>query len=63
MIKEKYATTYKYHKEKIKRIPLDIQKDYFENTLLPAAEKSGMPVNTFIKQAIAEKIARDDLKK
>ena len=49
----------KYQKEKLKRIPLNVQLDYYNNVLKPAAEKSGLPVNTFIKQAIQEKIERD----
>ena len=48
----------KYKEKSIKRVPLDMQKDYYESVLLAAAEKAGMPVNTFIKEAIAEKIAR-----
>ncbi len=48
----------KYKEKSIKRVPLDMQKDYYECTLLAAAEKAGMPVNTFIKEAIAEKITR-----
>lgn len=45
-----------YRKEHIKRVVLDMQKSYFEEVLKPAAEKLGLPVNTFIKQAIEEKI-------
>lgn len=51
----------KYAQGKLKRIPLDVQIEYYENTLKPAAEKSGLPLNTFIKQAIQEKIQRDHL--
>lgn len=53
--------SYKYREKAIKRIPLDVQIEYYENTLKPAVEKSGTPVNTFIKQAIQEKIERDRL--
>ena len=52
-----------YKKQNYKRVPLDLQIDYYDKILKPAAEIAGVPVNTFIKQAIAEKIARDDLKK
>lgn len=51
--------SYKYREKAIKRIPFDVQIEYYENTLRPAAEKSRLPVNTFIKQAIQEKIQRD----
>ena len=50
---------YKYNDKMIKRVPLDMQKNYYNNELLPAAARAGVPVNTYIKQAIAEKIARD----
>ena len=48
----------KYAKANLKRFPLDMQKEYFEDVLKPAAEAAGMPISTFIKAAIAEKIAR-----
>ncbi len=47
-----------YAKEKFKRVPFDIQRDYYENVLKPAAEAAGEPVNTFIKIAIAERIEK-----
>lgn len=49
----------KYNAKNIRRVPLDMQKDYFENILKPAADSAGMAVNAFIKQAIAEKIERE----
>lgn len=49
----------KYHAEHIKRVPLDMQKDYYNNILKPFADKLGMSVNTFIKEAIAEKIEKE----
>ena len=49
----------KYNEKNIKRIPLDVQKEYFETVLKPAADSAGVGVNTYIKQAIAEKIERD----
>ena len=52
----------KYQKEKIKRVPLDVQKSYYEEVLKPAADKAGMPVNAFIKAAITEKIERENLR-
>lgn len=41
-----------YAKDSLKRVPLDIQKDYFQNILKPSADWVRMPVNTFIKTAI-----------
>ena len=51
-------STIKYAKNNLKRVPLDLQKEYYENILVPVCERSGVPVNTFIKQAIQEKIDR-----
>ena len=49
----------RYNERNIKRVPLDIQKDYYENVLKPAAAAAGIGVNTFIKQAVQEKIDRE----
>lgn len=48
-----------YAKKNLKRIPLDVQKDYFEY-VKEVAQKNDMSLNGFIKEAIAEKIARRD---
>lgn len=48
-----------YAKKNIKRVPLDMQQDYYNDILIPAVEKSGLSVNGFIKAAIAEKISRE----
>ena len=45
----------KYRKENVKRIPLDVQKEKYEE-IAAAAEKAGMSVNGFIKEAIDEKM-------
>lgn len=45
----------RYAKDNLKRIPLDVQKDFYE-TIKTAADKTGQPVNTFIKQAIQLRI-------
>ena len=47
---------YEYEKKSIKRIPLDVQKSYYDEVLKPAAEAAGEPVNTFIKKAIDDRI-------
>lgn len=48
----------KYAKSTYKRVPFDLRKDYYEETLKPAADRAGEPVNMFIKKAIAERIER-----
>lgn len=48
----------RYNQKNIKRVPLDMQKEYYENVLKPFSDKLGMSVNTFIKEAIQEKIER-----
>ena len=50
--------TMKYAKEKLKRIPLDVKKDYYDNVIVAEAEKRGMSVRSFILSAIEEKIQR-----
>ena len=56
--KAKIATL-KYMKDKMKIINLRIKKDEYEAEIKPYIDRSGMPVATFIKAAIKEKIARD----
>lgn len=48
-----------YAKEKLKRIPLDVQKSKYE-TIKAHAEARGESVNGFIKRAIDETMARDN---
>lgn len=43
----------KYKKEKVKRVALEIQNAYWDETLKPAIEASGMSTNGFIKKCIA----------
>lgn len=49
---------YKYAAAHLKRIPLDVQTRDYE-TIKAAAQQAGQPVNTYIKQAIQERIERD----
>lgn len=44
---------YRYNKEHLKRIPLDVQLSEYE-LIKASAEASGMSVNGFIKQAIRQ---------
>ena len=48
-----------YKKEHYKRINLNIDKDFYENELAAEAQRQGIKVNTFIKEAINEKIKRE----
>ncbi len=51
----------KYMEEKQLRVPLNWLKEDFEKRVKPAIKRSGMPVATFIKAAVNEKIDRDEL--
>ncbi len=48
-----------YAKEKLKRIPLDVKKEKYEE-IKAAANVAGEPVNGYIKKAIAERMERDN---
>mgnify|MGYP005821833049 CR=1 FL=1 len=47
-----------YAKKNLKRIPLDVKKEYYEDVIVKAAEKAGMSIRAFIISAIEEKIER-----
>ena len=49
---------YDYAREKLKRIPLDVQKEKYEE-IKAAAEKANESVNGYIKKAIDERMERD----
>lgn len=51
---------YKYAKAKLKRIPLDVQKEKYEQ-IKAAAVRNGESVNGYIKKAIDERIERNSL--
>ena len=42
----------KYARENLKRIPLDVKKEYYDKVIVAEAEKRGMSVRAFILQAI-----------
>ena len=48
----------KYAKENLKRIPLDVKKEYYETAIVPEAEKRGISVRAFILNAIKHEIER-----
>lgn len=47
-----------YAKKNLKRIPLDVQKEKYEE-IKAAAERAGEPVNGYIKKAIDERMLRE----
>lgn len=49
---------YNYAKKSLKRIPLDVQKENYEE-IKAAAEKAGESVNGYIKKAIDQRMERD----
>ena len=55
--KKGYEASKEYKARSIKRVPLDMLLTDYED-LKAAADKAGEPVNTFIKAAIRERIAR-----
>ena len=40
------------------RVTVDFEKGYYSEILKPAADRAGLPGNTFIKKAVQEKIDR-----
>lgn len=54
---ERRKYLYDYHKNNLKRVPLDLQLSDYE-LLKAEAQNAGESVNGFIKQAIAEKLER-----
>lgn len=48
-----------YAKTKLKRIPLDVQKEKYEE-IKAAADRAGEKVNQYIKKAIEERMERDN---
>ena len=54
----KKKATAKYKANNLKRIPLDVQKEKYEE-IKSAATKANKTVNGYIKEAIDEKMQRD----
>ena len=48
-----------YAKKNLKRIPLDVKKEYYEDVIVKEAEKLGMSVRSFILSAIEEKVQKN----
>ena len=55
---ERKEYLYDYKKSKLKRIPLDVQKEKYEERAT-AASKTGESVNGYIKKAIDQRMERD----
>ncbi len=51
--------TMKYIKEKTKQVVIRWKKEDYDNRIRPGIERSGLPMATFIKQAVEEKLVRD----
>ena len=51
---------YIYAKKNLKRIPLDVQKEKYEE-IKAAAESAGESVNGYIKKAVDERMERDNI--
>jgi uncharacterized protein (DUF1778 family) len=52
---QRKESMYKYAKENLKRIPLDVQKEKYE-TIRAAATAAGETVNGYIKKAVDMRI-------
>lgn len=49
-----------YAKKNLKRIPLDVKREYYEEIIVKEAAKANMSVRAFILSAIEEKIANNN---
>lgn len=58
LTEKRKESMYKYARENLKRIPLDVTKEKYEE-IKAAAEAAGLPVNRYIKKAIDERMERD----
>ena len=58
LTEQRKESMYKYAKEKLKRIPLDVQKEKYEE-IKAAADAAGEKVNGYIKKAIDERMSRE----
>ncbi|MGN0250710.1 MAG: hypothetical protein ACI4EH_05030 [Oliverpabstia sp.] len=58
---QRKESMYKYAKNNLKRIPLDVQKEKYEE-IKAAADAAGEKVNEYIKNAIKQRMERDSAK-
>ena len=54
--KKQYAYINEYKKMRFKNVTLELDKDFYEEVLIPTVEKKGKSVTAYIKEAIIEKI-------
>ena len=55
---QRKESMYKYAKAKLKRIPLDVQKEKYEE-IKAAATAAGESVNGYIKKAVDQRMERE----
>ena len=53
------AASYKYNTANYRRITVDMDKAYYNDTLAPAVEASGQSMRAYILDAIAARVAAD----
>ena len=58
LTEQRKESMYKYAREKLKRIPLDVQKEKYDE-IKAAADAAGEKVNGYIKKAIEERMERE----
>lgn len=58
LTQKQMQTRYDYAKKNLKRIPLDVRKEKYED-IKAAADSAGESVNCYIKKAIDERMERD----
>ena len=61
-LEEKYKYVAEYKEKKIKRVPLDMQRDEYKR-LKYAADKAGMAVNAYIKDSLRKRMKRNGIPK
>ena len=59
--KSKIDCNMRYAKNNLKRIPLDVKKEYYTDVIEKEANKRGLSVRAFILKAIEEKIEREGI--
>ena len=57
--KRQYDYINQYKRTHYKRINFELRKDLFEDTLIPAAKEKNMGINSYIREAIEEKLERE----
>jgi hypothetical protein len=58
--KAKIECNMRYMKKNLKRIPLDVKKEYYTEVIEKEASKRTMSVRGFILEAIKEKVEREN---